>query len=135
MEVEWLATLKVETPQGETTITTASTKPVQEKGKRNIVESTETEESYKFKEDPLVEIVDFEIDAKRRQHDRRIAQRKREKQRLEEAERKLQEVQQKLEEEQELCRREKEARYEPEHEHEQEDVQGAQTMQTTPIQV
>jgi len=38
---------------------------VQDKGKRKIAKSTETEKSYKFKEDPLVENVVLEIDAKR----------------------------------------------------------------------
>jgi len=39
----------------------------------------------------------LEIDAKRRQHDRRVAQRKREKQILEETKRRLQEMEKKLE--------------------------------------
>lgn len=81
---------------------------MQAEGKRKIVESTEMEKSYKFKEDPLVEKIALEIDAKRQQRKRKIVQRKREKKRLEEAERKLQEVQQKLKQEQDMHIREKE---------------------------
>ena len=55
MAVEWLAA----------TPTAASNKPVQDNGKRKIVESTKEEQTYKFKEDPLVERVSLEIDAKR----------------------------------------------------------------------
>jgi len=42
-----------------------SSKPTQDKGKRKIVESIEAKKKYKFKEDPLVEKVALEIDAKR----------------------------------------------------------------------
>lgn len=66
-----------------------SRKPTQDKGKRKIFESTELEKRYKFKEYPLVEKVALEIEVKRRQHERRVEWRKREKKRLEDAERKL----------------------------------------------
>ena len=92
MAVEWLATFKATTPQEATTTTAARNKPVQFKGKRKIVESIGMEQSYKFKEDPLVERVASEIGAKRGQHDRRIQQRKREKKILEEEELKLLEL-------------------------------------------
>lgn len=47
--MEWLAA-----PQGAATTTEVSSKHVQEKRKRKIVEGMETEQSYKFKEDPPV---------------------------------------------------------------------------------
>ena len=87
---------------------TTRNKHVQDKGKRNIEKSIEMEQSYKFKEDPLVEKVALEIDMKRGHHEKRIAQKKREKKTLEDIERMLQKVQQELREEQELRRREKE---------------------------
>jgi len=40
-------------------------KLVQDKGKRKIVESTEVEQTYKFKEDPLVEKVALDIEVNR----------------------------------------------------------------------
>ena len=46
-------------------------KHVQDKGKRKIFESTKTEQSYKFKEDPLVERVDLNIESNRQQRNRR----------------------------------------------------------------
>jgi len=85
---------------------------MQDKGKRNIVESIKTDKCYKFKEDPLVERVALEIDSKMGQHDKRVAKIMREKKILEDVERKLQEVEKKLKQEQELCRREKESQHE-----------------------
>ncbi len=41
--VEWLVELKVATPQGAATTTTTSSKLVQDKGKRKITKSIETE--------------------------------------------------------------------------------------------
>lgn len=65
MAVEWLTTLKATTPQGTTTsIATMRRILAQDKGKRNISKSTEAEQSYKFKEDLLVEKVYLEIEAK-----------------------------------------------------------------------
>lgn len=64
MVVESLVALKEATPQGETIRETTSNKPMQDKGKRKIVESIKTEQCYKFKEDPLVERVALEIDSK-----------------------------------------------------------------------
>lgn len=110
MGVEWLEALKEATPQGEIKTITTCNKFVQDKGKRKISESIEMEQSYKFKEDPHAEKVDL-VYAKRQQRIKIIAQRKREKKRLEET-RKLQEVEQKLKEEKELHRREKEVQHE-----------------------
>ena len=62
---------------------------VLEKSKRQVSESTEVEQSYKFREDPFLERVALEIKAKRQQRIRRVKQRMREKQCLEDAERKL----------------------------------------------
>ena len=42
-----------------------SNKSVQDKGKRKIAKCAEVEKSYKFKEDPLVDIVALEIDVKK----------------------------------------------------------------------
>ena len=42
-----------------------SIKSKQDKGKRKSVESAEAEQSYNFREDPLVEKVALEIEAKR----------------------------------------------------------------------
>lgn len=38
---------------------------MQDKGKRNISENLEAEKIYKFKEYPLIEKEDFEVEAKR----------------------------------------------------------------------
>lgn len=83
MDVEWKVALQGSTPQEATTIAAVRKKPAHEKGKRKIVESVEVEKSYKFKENPLVERVALEIDAKRRQRERRVERKKREKKRLE----------------------------------------------------
>lgn len=87
MVVEWKAALQAIAPKEATTTVVVSSKPTQDKGKRKIAESAEVEQSYKFKEDPLLERVALEIDAKRHYCQRRVAQRKRGKQRLEEVER------------------------------------------------
>ena len=50
----------------------------------------------------------MEIEAKRRQHDKRNAQRQRDKQRMEEAMKELHELKEKLRKEQALCKHEKE---------------------------
>jgi len=71
--MEWLAPLKVAPPQGEAIIEVERSKLVQEKCKRKIFEATKTEKSYKFKEYPLGEKVSLDIDAKSRQHQKRIA--------------------------------------------------------------
>lgn len=60
MAIEWLATFKATRPQGATT----SNKLVQYKLNRKTVESSKMEQSYKFKEYPLVEKVALEIDVK-----------------------------------------------------------------------
>lgn len=65
MVVEWIAALKAAVPKGVAATTTTSRKHVQDKGKRKIVESAKVEKSYKFKEDPLVEKLALEIEAKR----------------------------------------------------------------------
>ena len=67
--MDWLAVLKVVAPQGAAKTVAGSNKPLQDKGKRKIFEGKETEQCYKFKEDPLVEKVALEIDAKRRRED------------------------------------------------------------------
>ena len=56
--------MEVAPPEAMTT-TAVSKKLVQGKGKRMISESTEDEQSYKFREDPLVEKVALEIETKR----------------------------------------------------------------------
>lgn len=50
---------------------------VHDKGKRNIVNNAEVEQSCKFRIDPLVQKAALEIEAKRKHHDRRTMQRKR----------------------------------------------------------
>jgi len=60
-----------------------------DKGKRKIFKNPEAEKSYNFREDPPVEKVYLEIEVKRQQREMRGEQRKREKQRLEDAKRKL----------------------------------------------
>lgn len=62
------------------------------KGKRKVSVNVEVEKSYKFKADPLVLREDLEIESNKQQHNKRIAQRQREKQKLEEVEKKLQEM-------------------------------------------
>ena len=79
------------------------------KGKSKVTDNAEVEQSCKFKADPLVLKASLEIEVKKRQLDRRIMQRQREKHKLEEVERELLELKQKLEKQQELWRREKEA--------------------------
>ena len=64
-------------------------RPVLDRGKRKVIDSAEAEQSCKFKEDPLVLRAALDIEAKRRKCDKRIAQRQREKQKLEEAEKEL----------------------------------------------
>lgn len=65
---------------------------MQDKVKRNIVENPEVEKSYKFREDPLIEKVALEIEAKGKHRVKRVEQRKREKHRLEDAKGKLHET-------------------------------------------
>lgn len=67
--VEWLAKKK---PAKSLAIADGS-RPVDDKWKRKVVDSAEAEQSYKFKENPLVMKVTLENEAKRQQHDRRIA--------------------------------------------------------------
>jgi len=62
---------------------------VHEKGKRKVVESVKVEQRCKFKTEPHVMKAALEIEAKRRQHDKRITQRKRDKQSLKEIEKEL----------------------------------------------
>ena len=54
-------------------------KPAQDKGKKMIVENLEVEQSYKFKEDSLIEKVALAVEAKRQQHIKRVQWRKGEK--------------------------------------------------------
>ena len=61
-------------------------KPTHDKGKRKVVDSTKTDQSCKFKVDPLVLKAYLEIEAKRKKQNKRIAQRLREKQMMEEKE-------------------------------------------------
>lgn len=61
-----------------------------DKGKRKIVDHMEEEKSFKFWVDPLVEKVSMAIEEKRKQHDKRIVLRQREKPRMEETEKELQ---------------------------------------------
>ena len=106
--VEWKLALYTAAPQDETTTTEVKNKPVQDKGKRKIVEIVEAEKSYKIREDPLVEKVALEIEVKKSHRERRVEQRKREKERLEDTERKLQETNKRMKVEKELRRRERE---------------------------
>ena len=55
-----------------------------DKGKRKIADSADAEQSCKFIVDPLVQKTTLAIEVKRKQQDRRNAQRRREKQRMEE---------------------------------------------------
>lgn len=106
-----------------------SRKSAQDKGKRKMGESAKVEQSYKFKEDPLAERVDLEIEAMRWQCDRRVAQRKRENKSLEETKRRFQEMEKKLTAEEELRRRENKERQKQQHE----EWQGALTKKNAQI--
>jgi len=59
------------------------------KGERKFVDSAEAEKNCNFKVDPIVLRASLEIEAKRRLCNRRIIQRQREKQKMEEAEKEL----------------------------------------------
>jgi len=72
MDVEWKASLQATTLPEETITTTVSNKPIEDKGKRKSIESVEAEQSYKFKECPLVERLALEIDVKRQHCERRV---------------------------------------------------------------
>lgn len=48
-----------------TSVATKGNGPTLEKGKRKVVENTKAEQSYKFKANPLVLRVAFDIEAKR----------------------------------------------------------------------
>ena len=51
-------------------------KPAQDKGKRKISESIEANQSYNFREDPLVEKVALDIEVKKLECERRVKWRK-----------------------------------------------------------
>jgi len=130
--VEWLAVHKATTYQIAAMLaTTEGRRHAHDKGKRKVSDNVEVEKSCKFKADALVLRASLEIETKKKQRNKRIAQREREKQKLEEAEKKLQEVKKQLREEQELCKKEKEVQQEQEH-HE---VQCSHIDETIPIQV
>lgn len=55
MVVEWLAAQKVGASQrAATSAVVQGIRPVLHKGKRNVADNAEAEDSYKFKADPLV---------------------------------------------------------------------------------
>lgn len=86
--------------------TTDSGRPTHDKGKRKFVDNAAAEQSCKFKENSLVLKATLEIEAKRRHHNRRIALRQRENERMEETKKELQELKRQLREEHELQKRE-----------------------------
>ena len=76
-----------------------------DKGKRKIVDCMEEEKSCKFRVDPLVEQASMATQAKRKQCDKHITPRQRDKKRMEEVEKELhelKELKEQLQKEQEL---------------------------------
>jgi len=73
--------------RSKTSIATEGSRPEHGQRRRKVVDSAEVEQSCKFKEDSLVIILSLEIEAKRQNHEKKIAQMEREKQRMKEIER------------------------------------------------
>lgn len=71
-------------------------RPVRDKGKKKIVNRMEEEKRCKFQADPLVEKETMVIEAKRKQCDKQIVQRQREKLRMEETKKELHELNEEL---------------------------------------
>lgn len=64
---KWKASLQAITSHEATTIETISNKLMQDKGKRKIFENPKADQSYKFKEVPLIEKEALESEAKRKE--------------------------------------------------------------------
>lgn len=117
-------------PQMEAT-TPEGTNPMQDKGKREIVDNIGGEQSFKMKEDANLMKAASAVEAKRKKRIQRENWTKREKYTLQETKLKQQEIKQKLKEEQELRRIEQEEKQNQEEEHRE----GALIEQTTLIKV
>lgn len=69
--IEWKVALQAAKPQEETSITIIRNKLAEDKGKRNISKNPKNEQSYKFKDDPLIKKETLAVEAKRQHHIKR----------------------------------------------------------------